>query len=435
MGARRSLRAGAALACAALLALPGCGSEKQPLRIGVIYDCVGAYRGFAAAELAGAELPLIQRGAKRLGSSPVDGVGGVKVAGRPVRLLTACSESGEFTTLIEQVRRLVEVEKADAIVVGGPLSLDGVALKQVARLYPDVVFVPAMSGAREITLHRPERNVYRVAPDGAQATAGLAGYAFRTLGWRRVAVVVVAWDDWNNEAAFTGEFCALGGRVERVQLDIFDPSGGDVKKLPRDVDGVAVLSGPVMGPEGFLRKLAATEPRLARHVVLGPNIVGDPDLMRAISRSYAGVVASSLVPAAGGSPAVRAYLREYRRAFPGLEPATALGSLTTGDRNAVEALVLALERANGDLPRDGQSFRGDLATLRASLLGVPVRTGANRQATVSASVVRILAAGGTAPVATIPGVDQSVGGLLAPDVTPSDSPPACRRGPPPPWAG
>ena len=85
-------------------------------------------------------------------------------------------------------------------------------------------------------------------------------------------------------------------------------------------------------------------------------------------------------------------------------------------------------------------LRPELARLRVQLLGGPVRLDHNGQGVVSTSLVRVgsPASHGAAPVLEpveeIPSVDQSIGGLLSPSLTPEDGPAACRRGQrPPPW--
>jgi len=63
----------------------------------------------------------------------------------------------------------------------------------------------------------------------------------------------------------------------------------------------------------------------------------------------------------------------------------------------------------------------------------------HRQAVVSTSLVRLGPATASGlpslgDVRTIAGVDQSIGGMLAPGEQPSSTGQACRRRPPPPWA-
>jgi branched-chain amino acid transport system substrate-binding protein len=96
------------------------------------------------------------------------------------------------------------------VVVGGA----SVAARDLARRYPDTVFVSTFWDEQEITLRRPAPNLFRFSPDYGQQAAGLGEHAYRTLGWRRVAVVAGdSASGWGGSAAFVAEFCALGGTV------------------------------------------------------------------------------------------------------------------------------------------------------------------------------------------------------------------------------
>ena len=332
-----------------------------------------------------------------------------------------------------EARRLAEVEHVDAIVGGGG-SPDEVVLREVARREPGVLFLPAVHGPREATLHRRAPNLYRFAGDFGQGAAGLGTYAYRDLGWRRAAIVLTNWDvGWGPREAFAAEFCAAGGRVvSQLPIDAFDPAGRDVASVPRDVDGVAVFTKGFFGPEGFLKALARRARDPAREILVGPGLIDDPALVRSVGRSLAGVTGSSFVR----PDRLRAYLARYEKAFPGTSRDVASTELVTGYRDAMEALVSALERADGDLAR----LRPELARLRIQLLGGPVRLDHNGQAVVSTSLVRVGAPAprGEAPVLEpleeIPAVDQSIGGLLSPSLIPGDGPAACPRRRPPPWA-
>ena len=150
---------------------------------------------------------------------------GSPAAAAPV-LLIGCDEGGEFSTVIATARRLVEVEHAD-VVLGGTWPGDGIVLGQVARRYPTVAFVAASTGPGEVTLLRPSPNLFRVRPSYTQPAASLGIYAYRQAGWRRAAVLVEDDEEgWAESAAFTAEFCAVGGRVER-SLGI--PAGADAE--------------------------------------------------------------------------------------------------------------------------------------------------------------------------------------------------------------
>src|SRR5262245_57999804 len=191
----------------------GCSGGEEPFRIGVVADCVGINRPLHNVELSGAELPLIERGAQLRGKLAADGITPVDVAGRKVELVPGCTEVSEFSTLTTEVRRLIERDHVDAIVAGSG-GADEIVLQQIARRYPQVIFLPVVHGPREVTLDDPAPNLFRVVGDHGQGAAGLATYAYRELGWRRAAVALGNWDTgWGERAAFVAEFCSLGGRV------------------------------------------------------------------------------------------------------------------------------------------------------------------------------------------------------------------------------
>src|SRR2546423_4887040 len=181
MGARGAL----ALAVALALVASGCGgSSTRPFRIGILSDCFGPFSGAHELNLADAEVPLIELGAKPYGRQP-SGITPVDVAGRRVELLVGCVAGSEDA--IPEARRLVEEDGARALV--GPVTPEqGMALRQYARLQPNVAFLIQPTAAPELTLDDPAPNVFRFAPDAAQTSAGLGSYAYRQLGWRRAAV-------------------------------------------------------------------------------------------------------------------------------------------------------------------------------------------------------------------------------------------------------
>ena len=214
---------------------------------------------------------------------------GARVGGRPVELVPGCTEVLEYSVLVEETRRLVEVEHVDAVV--GPFGDgDALILREVARRYPDVAFVVPVANPPELTLHDPAPNVFRFAADGTTSVAGLGAYAYHELGWRRAALVV---DDtaggWSNADAFTAEFCSLGGTIEQRLPGLFwAPDGSDATRLPPDVDGVALLLSPFSDGSGLLRALAEAGPDPAQRLLLGPGFVLDPAVVAAFPPSTDG---------------------------------------------------------------------------------------------------------------------------------------------------
>ena len=289
-----------------------------------------------------------------------------------------------------------------------------------------------------MTLDRPAGNLYRVAPDYGQGVAGLATYAYRHLGWRRVAVLPEEWAaGWDAETAFVREFCSLGGRVaSRDPLRIpAEPTSAIVKRIPRDADGVAVLGSWVSVTPDLLRALAR---RGTNTVVLGPEVIGNTYLVRHVA-ALTGVVGASYSAPAGRSPAVRAYLSEYAKAYPGTPPDEPRDAVMMAYRNGVEAVLEAFGQVQGDLSDGRRRLRARLARLDTSLLGVPVRIDAHRQAVVSTTLVRLGPESASGfpelrALQSVPAVDQSIGGLVPASYVPTAAGGACRRATPPPWA-
>jgi branched-chain amino acid transport system substrate-binding protein len=241
---------------------------------------------------------------------------------------------------------------------------------------------------------------------------------------------------WGAETAFVREFCALGGRAAgRIALGERASPAAVLARVPRQSDGVAVLASAMSMTPVMLDALAR---RGADTLVLGPEVIGDGALVRGV-RSIDGVVGTSYAPSQRDSPDVRAYLRDYTKAYPGSPADEPRQALVAGYRNAVEAVLDAFEQVDGDLSDGRRRLRGQLARLHTRLLGVPVRMDANRQAVVSTTIVRLSAPAGSGvpeltDVRTVPGVDQSVGGLVPATYIPTSAGQACRRATPPPWA-
>jgi len=441
--------AAAALAAVLVLASAGCGARETPIRIGVLSDCVGNYGPYNETVLAATELPLLERGARLAGRDPSDGIAGARVGGRPVELVTGCTESGFYSTLIAETRRLVEKERVNVVI--GPIGIsDGLVLQGYARRHPGVAFLLAYTSAQEPTLRDPAPNVFRFEPDGAQWVAGLGTYAYRTLGWR--TAVTVAQDSsvsWPEVAGFVAEFCSLGGRVvDPLWTQPYVPSGFGPQlpdyaaKVPAGVDGVALFPDAYEDTAGFARGYARRQPGLASHLVIGPRAFNDPSVLRASGRVLPGVVTALNQPFASKQAAFIRYRRDFGTYFPGLRPqptAPADHAIGIAYRDSMEAALEALEHTRGDLSHGERAFR---AALAATVLDSPngrIRLDRNRQAIAPAYLSRVVLDRHGKPVLrtlrVVPGVEQTFGGYFSGTTPPPSAvAPTCRRAPPPPWA-
>jgi branched-chain amino acid transport system substrate-binding protein len=415
----------ALLACAVPALAVGCGgSTKQPFTIGILSDCYGFENGTNEPNIASAELPLVERGARLLGDKPSDGVGAVRVSGRQVELVVGCVAG--TVDVIPETRRLVEEDGARAIV--GPLDpAEGFALRRYARKRPETAFLVQPSAAPELTLIEPARNVFRFTLDAAQSSAGLGAYAYRRLGWRKAAVVA---DDvpysWAQAAGFVAEFCALGGRiVDRIWVPLVVDPASRASQVPRDVDGVYV-GRTILPMATFLERYASLGHDLAKQAVASAGVVADTSVVPAVNGL---VVAGS--PALRWTKPERAYARSFAAAFPRIPARLALTGTSLAYYSGVEAALEALTRAHG---AGGRSFQEALAALRLDLPAGPIRLDGDRQA-VGVNYLTRVAPGRTRTVRVVPAVEHTFGGYFtAAGPPPTETSPRCVKRTPPPWA-
>ena len=321
------------------------------------------------AELSGAELPLIERGAELRGGLAGERRDRGRCRRRKVELVPGCTELWEFSTLTAEARRLIEREHVDAIVAAGS-GADEVVLRDVAGSIPKVVFLAGRPRAPRGDPPRPAAEPLPLRRRPRQGVAGLATYAYRELGWRRAAVVLCNWDvGWEARDAFVAEFCALGGTVERPARARILRSGRQAmsREIPRDVDGVAVFVPSVFEPA----RLAPA----ARGPLRGPGPAhpgrpcASPTTRRCSRPTEAGARRRHRQLLCRPGPHAGATCAAYARAFPGMPPIVAGSELVTGYRDAVKALLAGLEaRTALRTPAVGSSSH-----LRVDLLGGPVR--------------------------------------------------------------
>jgi branched-chain amino acid transport system substrate-binding protein len=434
-------RASGLLAAAIAALVSSCGGgDDESLRIGVLADCEGAVGGLYDISLGGAELPLLRRGARLVGTRPSEGVDGLTIGSRDVELVFGCA--GEQTAGAAELRRLVESEKAE-IVVGPNFVPLGLVTTEYARHQPDVTFV--VTSLEVLTHLRPGPNVFRFNLGFAQGTAGLASHAFHRLGWRR-AVTLAERNPagFGFQAAAVAEFCALGGRIsERVWLDL-DPERmrAQLARAARlDVDGFFVLTtGPDAGV--FLELLAKERSRLSTAAVFSAgSLTGlDASLAARLGSGLVGAVAVWDWPGPMLPSAVR-YIEDYRRALPQAADA-ADASFHLFDvyyRNGMEAVMQALETVDADLTDGQRRFRAALATVELDAPNGPIRLDANRQAIGSTYLFEVTKndAGllSYRLLDTFENVDAGFGGHFdRGDPLPNRTQPPCRPGKVPAWA-
>jgi branched-chain amino acid transport system substrate-binding protein len=410
------------------------GARLRPITIGVLSDCTGYWSFSRDYTLAGAELALIQRGATTAGPDPAAGVSDATVAGRQVRLVPACLD-GTATTAIVEARQLVERDHVDVLI--GPLTgNEEVAIVDYARTKPGTVFV---DGTASTHFNDPPSNFFSFHADAIQWMAGLGGYAYHELHWRRVVTITAEPDlfDWGETAGFLAEFCSLGGRVaKRISIP---PGTSDYSRIIAEVPAKGVdgffLVGPGGGGNAAAVALARAYPGLrgniSRKLILG---VADVTPLRRLGDRVVGLVSSDRF---GPGVAPRSpYARTMRRTFPGLVPGL-IGVFDADYYTAMKATLQALADANGRLGVGEQRFASSLARLHVDAPTGYVRLDALHRAITPIYLFRVRKADFSDQqlIRTIPNVDASFGGYFTrSDPPPSTASPVCRKRTPPAWA-
>ncbi|NYJ04119.1 ABC transporter substrate-binding protein [Petropleomorpha daqingensis] len=437
---------------AAVLALTACGggggssssssetaaapadAPEGAIKIGVLTTCGGPFATFEAESLSGAKYALIKdAGGKADGQKPQDQVTGATIAGKPIAVSYGCSDATPDKAVAE-ARRLVE--NVGVQILLGPLSGDeGVAVANYAKSHPDVTFVNGTSGAQSTTLSVQAPNFFRFGGDGAQWMAGLGTYAYKTLGWKKVAILGEDYSyPYTQAAGFVSEFTSLGGEVTArswvplTQTDWSSP----VAQLPRDVDGVLLLTGgtnTVAAEKAFIQ--IGKDPG---KFLLGGSSVMDPTSFT-VGDQLEGLVGGSPVPLGGTDAEWKGYVDGFTKEFPDV-PGDSLFTVLYYD--GMEAILQGLDQVKGDLSDKSAAFQQALTGLKPTFPNGQVSLDANRNSVQPAYVVQIVKDGGQLGfkvVETIDQVDQTFGGLFSADSPdPSRDEPAKATGNPPPWS-
>jgi branched-chain amino acid transport system substrate-binding protein len=445
----RRVLAAVALVPVVALVIAGCGDDDDdddgsaggdPIKVGFLSTCEGAFGAFYEATAGGFNVPLINRGAQANSEVPSDGIEGAEIAGRPVEIVGyGCSDETPDVA-VQEARRLIEQEDADILV--GPLSGDeGIAIANYALEQPDKTFINGASGAQDTTLKVQAPNFFRFHTDGAQWSAGVGDYAYNELGWRTAAVIG---DDYSfpytSVGGFIADFCAVGGQVTKR---IWPPLGETdyssfIAQIPDDVDGLYLGiggEGLIAFVEQYIEQKGPFEP----DEVIGNLFVDDPLVLKEIGNRMIGVITSGNTAGDADTPEVEEYVSEIEAVYP--EVAEAAASVFVYHYyTAVEAMAQAIEELDGDIS-DPQEFHEVLAGIELTGSDAAygdVRLDENRQAISDNYIKQVVEGPKGATVETIariPEVDQSFGGLFTPDTpAPDRQNPECVEADLP-WAG
>ncbi|WMS42861.1 ABC transporter substrate-binding protein [Acuticoccus sp. MNP-M23] len=364
------------VAATALLTGAAVAQDSDPIKIGFMATLEGTYTVLGEDGLRGFRLALKQ----------ADDEAG----GRKIEYVIAPTDASPDSA-VRAARKLIEQDEVDFII--GPLSgSEGIALRDLAKEYPDVTIINGASGAQETTYVDSAPNFFRFNMDGAQWGVGLGEYVANEKGWKYVASVAEDYSfAYTNFLGFAHGFCEAGGEiVERLWVPLGTKDFSSIiAALPDDVD--AVYLG--LGGGDAVNFLNQYQQAGGDANLIGGTIMVDGTVLSSKGSAKAALVGT---PASGpqadtwDDPKWQEYVKAYQDAFPPEERFPSPSLLATAYYNSTEAALQCLDQVNGELPKGQEAFRQCLSSIELDAPNGKITLDDNRQAIGSNFVIEVI---------------------------------------------
>jgi branched-chain amino acid transport system substrate-binding protein len=381
----------------AVVVAGGATAQQQVVKIGLLATLEGPFAAGGQDGMRGAELAVKQRGGM--------------VAGRKIEIIKASSDA-KPDVAVNATRKLVEQDKVDIMV--GPLSgSEGIAVKDYSKTQPNITFINGSSGAQATTLTDPSPNFFRFNTEGAQWMVGLGEYAFKTKGYKKMALIAEDYAfPYSQVQGFMTEYCRLGGHVTHkawVPLGAKDYSSV-IAKLPGDVDALLV----VLGGADAVNFLTQYEQAGGNKPMVGGSITVDQTVL-----NFKGKRRESLLGTPSAGPIADSYdgadwkkfVADYKENFKDGFPSPSLFAYVYYIN--MKAALDGLEAVKGDLSGGQSKYREALKNLKLKTPTGEVALDENRQAIGTTFVTEVAkGADGTfynKVVKVVPNVNQRLG--------------------------
>lgn len=213
---------------------------------------------------------------------------GKTLGGRPVTVVVE-DTTGTPTVALTKARKLVERDRVEFL-MGLYLASEGYALRDFVSDKKVLLVLPVVA-ADDLTQRRRSAYVVRLTATSSQVNHAFGEYAYRTLGYRRVAVLGQDYAfGWENAGGFQRTFEDAGGRVVQklwAPLGTMDYAPY-ISRLRRDVDALYVI---LVGAD-IPRFFAQYKQFGVKVPVLGGIAVMDEDTLRHMGEEAVGVVSA-----------------------------------------------------------------------------------------------------------------------------------------------
>jgi branched-chain amino acid transport system substrate-binding protein len=388
---------GVAIAFAAMFCIGSAHADK--LKVGILATLEGPYTVLGEDAMRGFELAVMQHHNK--------------AGGKDLEIIRGSSDASPDSAL-RAARKLVEQDKVDVFI--GPLSgSEGIALRDYAKTQPQITFINGSSGALETTYVTPAPNYFRFNIDGAQMQKGLGEYIYNVKHYKKIATVGEDYSFiYTQVFGLALDYCPLGGQITKriwVPLGTKDFSSV-IASLPDDVD--AIYLG--LGGADAVNFLNQYQQAGGHAKLIGGSIMVDQTVLSSKGKAKEALIGTvSAGPQADTWDDARwqAYVKAYQDAWPPEKRFTGPSLGGTYYYDSTMAVLLALDKVNGDLSDGNKKFRAALTSLELESPTGKITLDSNRQAIGTSFVTEAVKdANGdlvSKVVRVVPNVNQTLG--------------------------
>lgn len=355
---RALLKAGAAVT---LLPASHALAQAEPIRIGFLTVNTGPLAAGGKQQIEGANLFLKERKGT--------------IAGRKIELITE-DTAGNPATAKVKTQELVERDKVPIMI--GPLATnEALAIDGYVRQSQ----VPLITTTSAATIDMKARKInpwvlhaFGTAP---QVTYALGDYAFRTLGYKRAAILA---DDftygYEGAGGFQLAFESAGGKVvQKLWSPLNTPDYGTyIAQIKQDIDALYIGFAGINGLR-FLKQFSSYGLK-GKIPLLGNTTSTDEGVLRNMGDEALGVVTAGWYAADLETPDNKKFVAEIRADY-GRDP----GFYTAGPYTALLIVEQALKTVDGKMENKAAFLKalhevhlthGPIGKVRLDEYGTPI---------------------------------------------------------------
>lgn len=289
----------ALIAASVMLSVPSWAqnSSKKPIRIGFLTILTGPAAASGKQMLDGVKMYLAQHHHE--------------LDGRPVKLYTE-DTAGKPANDISELRKLVERDHIN-VLIGPFLANEGYAVSPYVKKY-HLPWISPVTAADQLTQRKLNPYLVRMGWTSSQATHPLGDYAYKKLGYRRIAVIGSDYSfSYEVVGGFQSTFQAAGGKIVQKIWTPFGTQdfGPYISRLKHNVDAIFVT----MTGADVIRFLKQYHEFGMKIPLVGGPLMSDASMISALPKSSAGMIDSAIWDAWLKRPQAKKFVKEFRARY------------------------------------------------------------------------------------------------------------------------